>query len=118
MIRVLVVDDCVPTRTLLCQILDMAGCQVTAAESAEDALDMLNSAPVDVLVSDLVLPGRSGVWLVGEVAARGLAGRIVAASGGGDFGGMDGLEAARRAGAHRALPKPVPARTLIEAVTG
>lgn len=115
-LTVLVVDDCAPTRALVREVLAVVGCQVAEAESAEAALDFLTTTPVDVLLSDIMLPGRSGVWLVGEVVARGLARRIVASSGGGEIGGMDGLDAACAAGAHRALPKPVPMRALIEAV--
>lgn len=115
-LRVLLVDDCAPTRTLVREVLTVVGCQVVEADNAESALDFLSRNPVDVLLTDIMLPGRSGVWLVGEAAARGLARRIVAASGGGEIGGVDGLDAARAAGACRVLPKPVPMRALLDAV--
>jgi len=44
--------------------------QMNFAESADQAIGLLNSAPYDVVVSDIRMPGRSGVELLSEVAQR------------------------------------------------
>jgi CheY-like chemotaxis protein len=55
---VLVVDDEVLIRMMLCESLRQAGCEVIEAASADEALDVLASAPTpDVLVTDVKMPG-------------------------------------------------------------
>lgn len=47
-----------------CDILEDAGFSVIEAGSAEEALPILQDHPVDVLVTDVKLPGASGIELV------------------------------------------------------
>jgi CheY-like chemotaxis protein len=58
--RILLVDDDTPVRLSLSAFLDDCGLQVTAAESAEEALSLLNHSSFDLAVVDLRLPGMSG----------------------------------------------------------
>ena len=115
---VLVVDDSEPTREVMRDILEMAGYSVMEADSAETAVELLDDLRFAVLVTDIFLPGRNGLWLVREACSRGLVDRLVAVSGGGSVGGMDALEAARIAGADCVLKKPFSAAALIEAARG
>jgi len=69
-LRVLVVDDHEDSRHLLRLVLEDAGAAVQLAASAADALDALARAEVDVLVSDLSMPGADGHDLVREVRGR------------------------------------------------
>lgn len=66
----MVVDDDDATRTVLGTILESDGNTVDTCETAEDALARLQSARYDVLITDLVMPGMSGLDLV--QAARAL----------------------------------------------
>lgn len=116
--RVLVVDDSAAAREVAQDILEMAGCSVVGAQSAEDALDLLSRCAVDVLVADIFLPGMNGVELIAETKARHLAGHIVAVSSGGIIAGRDALDAACLAGAETGLKKPFAANALINAVRG
>jgi len=51
-------------------ILECAGATVTAVDSAEDALDILQRERPNVLLSDLSMPeGKDGYWLIGQVRA-------------------------------------------------
>jgi CheY-like chemotaxis protein len=118
MTRVLVVDDSEPTRDVMRDVLEMAGCAIMEADSAESALALLGQHRFEALVTDIFLPGHNGIWLIREVRASGAAGRVVSVSGGGSIGGMDALEAARIAGADSVLKKPFSAAALIEAVRG
>jgi len=61
--RVLVVDDSVMTRTLERSILDAAGYEVLVASDGQQALDVLRSTKVDVIVSDVEMPRMSGLEL-------------------------------------------------------
>src|SRR5262252_4329607 len=70
MSRILVIDDEDVIRMLVGEILDSAGHDVTSAESAETALALLDEADFDLVVSDVVMPGLSGIELLETVRAR------------------------------------------------
>ncbi len=69
-IRILVVDDVRLVLTSLRRLLERAGFHVEAAESGADALALLERVPVDVVVSDFMMPGMNGIELLREVAAK------------------------------------------------
>jgi CheY-like chemotaxis protein len=58
---VLVVDDEEPVRTSVAQILRSAGYSVAEAADGQDALDMLESGSVTVLLLDIRMPRRTGI---------------------------------------------------------
>src|SRR5438309_9653443 len=69
-VRVLVVNDMRPVRQVVTDILECAGATVTAIDSAEDALDVLQRERPNVLLSDLSMPeGKDGYWLIRQVRA-------------------------------------------------
>ncbi len=76
-LRVLVVDDEESIREGLREYLEMEGCQVATASSAEEALRLLESNNFDFVFCDLYLPEKDGVWLVKEAMARGWRGKMV-----------------------------------------
>ena len=63
-VRVLAVDDDEESRRLVKAILEDCGADVTVASSADDALDRLRTTFVDVLVSDIGMPGSDGYDLI------------------------------------------------------
>ena len=68
-VRVLVVDDAPYVRDVVTDILEQDGAVVTAAETAEKALELLQRERPNVLLSDLTMPGKGGYWLIGQVRA-------------------------------------------------
>jgi DNA-binding NtrC family response regulator len=62
--RVLVVEDEAYVRDSLVEILRARGFDASAAASVNDAIELLGRAPVDVVLSDLRMPGESGLDLV------------------------------------------------------
>ena len=60
---VLLVEDDDLIRASTAQMLQDLGMSVVEAGSAEDALAALNAAPIDILLTDINLPGQSGVAL-------------------------------------------------------
>jgi CheY-like chemotaxis protein len=64
-VTVLVVDDSGDQRALLRRYFERAGCVVTTAKNAEDAITAYTRATPDLAVIDLVLPGMSG-WELTE----------------------------------------------------
>lgn len=64
--RILVVDDEPPSLKALCDILEDQGYAVARATNGADALDQLRHASIDVVLTDLMMPGMDGVELLGE----------------------------------------------------
>lgn len=59
--RVLIVDDHAPSRLLLAQQLELAGCQVSVAEEGEQALRIWqDNAPYDLIITDCHMPVMDG----------------------------------------------------------
>ena len=67
MARVLIVDDEESIRTTLGAFAEKDGHTVSLASDAIEALDLLGKEPFDVVVSDIVLPRKSGVLLLGDI---------------------------------------------------
>src|SRR5262249_41663771 len=62
--RILVVDDEPGMRAGLAEVLARGGFDVDVAGAAEEALERLRTRTVDLLVTDLRLPGLSGLELL------------------------------------------------------
>ncbi|MEN6632084.1 MAG: response regulator, partial [Candidatus Polarisedimenticolia bacterium] len=65
---VLVVDDERGIREMLAAALEADGHRVLAAASGEAALETLAAEPVDLLLTDLAMPGIDGVELLRRAA--------------------------------------------------
>lgn len=102
--RVLVVDDEDSVRGVLAEMLIGEGHQVSIASNSEEALRILDSEQIDVVVTDLSMPRTDGVTLAAEIKSRKPNTRVVLVSG---YGGEKAYE---RAGRNRcidaALSKP------------
>jgi signal transduction histidine kinase/ActR/RegA family two-component response regulator len=59
--RILLVEDSADTRETLKRIFQRRSCDVTTAESGEEALEQVKQAPPEIIISDLGLPGISGI---------------------------------------------------------
>ncbi|HVO30069.1 MAG TPA: response regulator [bacterium] len=66
-IRLMVVDDESALRNLLTEILTDDGFKVRAAESGEQALEFFQQEPADIILSDMSMPGMSGIDLLKKV---------------------------------------------------
>lgn len=66
-ISVLLVDDDDDARELAGIILRQAGATVRAASSATEALELFKAATPAVVVADIAMPQRDGMWLLREV---------------------------------------------------
>ncbi len=65
--RVLVVEDDYLTARLLRTRLEMEGITVDVAANGHEALEALQAAPCDLLVTDLMMPAMNGFRLIQEV---------------------------------------------------
>ena len=66
-VRVLVVDDEPDIREFLASVLEDAGLAVDTAADGNQAWDMIQDSPPDLISLDLVMPGKSGIRLLHEL---------------------------------------------------
>ncbi|HEY2368287.1 MAG TPA: ATP-binding protein, partial [Polyangiaceae bacterium] len=69
-VRVLLVEDDDKTSDAMRWVLEQVGASVVVAKDADRALGLLDGDDVDVIVSDLGLPGKSGYDLIAAVIER------------------------------------------------
>lgn len=80
-IRVLIVEDDAASLDAVCELLEMLGHQVSKAANAEQAKDRLNGGVFDVILTDVNMPGLSGISLAQQAVAAHPALRVVFSSG-------------------------------------
>ncbi len=114
--RVLLVDDDAAIRRLVALVLEDLDIDLLACADVAQALRALRQAPVQLVITDLMMPGTGGEGLLRQLAAEpGLRAnaRIVVFSAGLDPATQARL---RAAGVWRLLPKPVAVRELADCV--
>ncbi|MEO8706583.1 MAG: sigma-54 dependent transcriptional regulator, partial [Kofleriaceae bacterium] len=111
---VLVVDDDVDTAMLLRDSLRRRGLDVQDVHSAEEALARLRARTVDVVVSDVRMPGMSGIDLAAQLREEFPKVPVIMVTG---WGSLDTAIGAIRAGAFDFIAKPVDGDTLALAVS-
>jgi len=108
---VLIVDDESEIRSSLQGVLEDEGYKTLPAESAEDALTVLNRKPVDVVLLDIWLPGIDGLEALERIVAMDNPPEVIMISG---HGNIETAVRATKLGAFDFLEKPLSIdRTLI-----
>ncbi|HEY1847869.1 MAG TPA: response regulator [Opitutaceae bacterium] len=103
---ILIVDDEPGIRELLSLMLEGAGHTVASAEDGLQAPKILASKPIDVVITDLLMPERDGLEFITEVRKKYPKVKIIAMSGGGHIARDSYLRIAKNFGAHVLLEKP------------
>lgn len=111
--RVLVVDDEVAVRTTIARALRDTTSSVVVAEDANEALQKLEQGSFDVIVSDIHMPGMTGLALIDALRARDLDVPIILVTG---APSVETAASAVELGAFRYLTKPFDLDTLRRAV--
>ena len=114
--RVLVVDDDPAVRKTVRRHLTAAGCEVLEAADGRIALKVLEEQQVDLLITDMYMPGVDGVELAIRTRQAERPVPMIGISGGGYMDQSDVLELARSMGVARTLPKPFDGEELLAAV--
>jgi CheY-like chemotaxis protein len=112
---VLVVDDEAGVRQLLHDTLSAAGYSVIQAEHGAAALGILEKTPVELMITDLVMPEKEGLETIGEARKRYPNMKIISMSGA--FGGHY-MKVASFLGAHARVAKPIDIVQLLETIRG
>ena len=112
--QILIVEDDHDLREALVTTLELSKFRVREASNAQEALARLAEAPVDMVVSDVNMPGLSGHELLAEVQRLypGLPMMLITA-----YGQIDHAVSAMQAGAIDYLVKPFEPQVLVQAVS-
>ena len=103
-------DDEANTLASLARAFRLAGHEATVCDNAAKALDMAKTQQFDVILSDVVMPGKGGLALLEELKALGVTAPVVMMSGQGD---IETAVRATRLGALDFLEKPISTEKLL-----
>ncbi|NOY80737.1 MAG: sigma-54-dependent Fis family transcriptional regulator [Kiritimatiellaeota bacterium] len=113
--RILVVDDESGIRTVLTVILRQGGYEALSAANAEEALELLEQEPVDLVITDLAMGGgMDGLDLLRNVRARHDIPVVMITA----FGTVKVAVEAMRLGAYDFIRKPLKMDDIFEVVRG
>jgi DNA-binding response OmpR family regulator len=101
--HILVVDDEGAIRYSVSKTLQRVGYQVSEAASGEDALDMMKGQPFDVVLTDIKMPGLTGVELLRQIKDTAPDSIVILMTG---YASLSTAVEALRLGAHDYLIKP------------
>ena len=116
MTRILLIDDEPAVRSVLARLLTAEGHEVLAIPDGSRAVEFVEEGEIELVITDLLMPGQEGMATIGELRARWPALPILAISGGGRLSAGELLPVARSLGATATLPKPISGDRLCEAV--
>ncbi len=116
MARVLVLDDEEEVRRVLVRALRSAGHQAIEAENGRDGLELVKSEPVDLVITDLVMPEVDGLEFIKDLARLRPGTKVIAISGGGIWDKQSLLTLAGMLGALRTLEKPFELKSFLALV--
>lgn len=102
--QILVVDDEINIRGALVTVLQKKGYRVWVAGTAEEALEQLEGAQVELVITDLKMPGIGGMELLRRLKERWPETEVVVMTA---YGSIDTAVEAMRSGAYDYLTKPI-----------
>jgi DNA-binding NtrC family response regulator len=114
--RILVVDDDGLVRRGVHRLLARAGYEVWETAGARVALELLERMPMDLVITDIYMPGMNGIDFISHLERRDGCSHVIAMTGGGYRSPGELLAEAAGAGAERTLAKPVTADDLLGVV--
>lgn len=123
---ILIIDDEEDIRDALQMVLESVGHDVKVASNGNEAVELQRGEPADLIITDIIMPGKDGVDTIKEIRREFPGIRIIAISGGGGVQPTEYvpeaitttayLAAAKEAGADMAFTKPFERKELIQAV--
>lgn len=103
---VLLIEDSEAYRTLLTEVLTNAGFVVHATANGRRVAEMLASRPIDLVITDLVMPERDGIEIMTDLRYSHPRLPVIAISGDVPLNTELYLTIAEKLGASRVLAKP------------
>lgn len=104
--RILIIDDDPVIREILSEILEMNGYIVDTAGDGDKGIDKHCRQPFDLVITDIIMPGKEGIETIYELRHASPDLKIIAISGGGHLESDGYLRMAGKLGANLTLDKP------------
>jgi two-component system, NtrC family, nitrogen regulation response regulator NtrX len=108
--HILIIDDDANTLASLARAFRLAGHDATVCDNAARALELAKAERFDLILSDVVMPGRDGIALLEDFKVIGLASPVVMMSG---QASIEMAVKATRLGASDFLEKPISSEKLL-----
>jgi two-component system nitrogen regulation response regulator NtrX len=108
--HLLVVDDEANTLASLSRAFRLAGHEAVVCDNAAKGLELAKSQNFDLILSDVVMPGKDGLWLLENLKSEGVAAPVVMMSG---QAHIEMAVKATRLGALDFLEKPIATEKLL-----
>ncbi len=116
MAKILLVEDDDLVRDMLAQVLQRASHEVECASNGDEATDVLKRIEPDIMVTDIIMPKKSGITLIAEVKDKHPKMEIIAISGGGRLDPTGYLDLSESIGAAVSFEKPVDKAAILMAI--
>lgn len=117
MAKILVVEDQKEIQIVVAEPLKMQGHDITVVENGKEAMKVLESNKYDLIVTDIIMPGMTGLTLIKEVKRMNPNTKVIGISGGGRVSSEDYLKSAEHIGADITFQKPFDLNEFSAAVT-
>ncbi len=117
MARILIIDDDGHIRSILREMLQRAGYEVSEAVNGKQGLRLFHEHPADLIITDILMPIMPGSRLISILRKDFPNLKIIAMSGGGSmYRSGSYLKLASDLGAQRILEKPFLLKELVETI--
>lgn len=116
MAKILLVEDDDLVRDMLAQMLERSNHQVETAINGDEATEVLKNSEPDIMITDIIMPKKSGIALISEVKNKHPNMEIIAISGGGRLDPTGYLDLSESLGASVSFEKPVDKSALLMAI--
>ncbi|HUB05537.1 MAG TPA: HD domain-containing phosphohydrolase [Myxococcales bacterium] len=111
--HILIVDDDAAVRDVVSVLLAEEGYVITAAPSAEQAIELVGRGEIHLVISDLKMPGHDGLWLLDQMRKEHPDTSVIMLTG---FGDTEAAVECLRRGATDYLLKPPKITDLIRSI--
>lgn len=116
MAKILIIDDDAQLSSMLKQLFERNGYEVATAPEGTKGIKLFREEGADLIITDLIMPGKEGIETIAELVRDYPDVKIVAISGGGRVKPDNYLNLAVTFGAAYAFTKPIDRKKLLSAV--
>ncbi len=116
MARILIIDDEAMIRDLLKELLEREGYETITASGGNDGIEIYRKKPADLIITDLIMPGKEGIETIMELRRDFPDVKIIAMSGGGKIDSETYLKIAKTIGAIETIAKPFDRKDLLKTI--
>jgi CheY-like chemotaxis protein len=116
MAKILIIEDDDQVRLLIKAMLERDGHAVNEASSGAAGLELAAGETMDLIITDIIMPGMDGLEVIRELRREGRPVKILALSGGGRGDANLYITLAVKLGADFGLSKPFTRAELLDAV--